>query len=185
ELDKFGEKSASNLLAAIEKSKHTTLSRFLYALGIRDVGETTANTLVEHLHTLPAIQHATLEQLEAVDNVGKVIAKRIVDFFQEPHNIEVIEQLLSPEIGIHWPQVTSSTNEIDSPLKGKTVVLTGTLSQLSREDAKAQLQALGVKVSGSVSKKTDYVIAGDNAGSKLTKAQALGVEIVDELTLLT
>lgn len=186
-LDKFGDKSASNLIAAIDKAKHTTLARFVFALGIRDVGETTAQTLAMHFRDFEAITKATPDELAQVDNVGQVIAQRIVNFFAEPHNQEVVAQLLSPSVGITWDPLPAPDEVavIDSPLAGLSVVLTGTLSTLSRDDAKEKLQQLGAKVVGSVSKKTDIVLAGDNAGSKLTKAESLGIRIMDEAEFLT
>lgn len=179
-LDRMGEKSANNALQSIEKAKNTTLSRFLFALGIRDVGETTAQTLANHFGTLDAIRQATLEQLQQVQDVGEVVANRIVRFWQEPHNVEVVDDLIAQ--GVNWQDVVQQ--EIaDNPLKDKTVVLTGTLTQLTRDQAKAILQQLGCKVAGSVSSKTDYLIAGEKAGSKLAKAQELGVKILTEQDL--
>lgn len=179
-LDRMGEKSANNALQSIEKAKNTTLSRFLFALGIRDVGETTAQNLANHFGTLDAIRQATFEQLQQVQDVGEVVANRIVRFWQEPHNVEVVDDLIAQ--GVNWQDVVQQ--EIaDNPLKDKTVVLTGTLTQLTRDQAKAILQQLGCKVAGSVSSKTDYLIAGEKAGSKLAKAQELGVKILTEQDL--
>ena len=176
-LERMGEKSAQNVLNSLEKAKQTTLPRFLFALGIRDVGESTALNLANHFGTLEAIQVATFEQLQAVQDVGEVVANRIVSFWKEPHNVAVVEDLQAQ--GIHW-QTVEKVEIADNPLKDKNVVLTGTLSQLTRDQAKALLQGLGCKVSGSVSSKTDYLIAGEKAGSKLTKAQELGVKVLSE-----
>ena len=183
-LDKVGEKLANNLINALQQSKSTSLNRFIFALGIPNVGEVTAENLVNQLGNLSAIENASLEQLQTVNDVGEVIAESIVDFFQEPHNRDVIEQLTSAEIGIHWPDVEIQALTIDSPFSGKTVVLTGTLSQLTRDDAKDKLKKLGAKVTGSVSKKTDLVIAGESAGSKLTKAEELGIKVIDEQEMI-
>ena len=176
-LERMGEKSAQNVLNSLEKAKQTTLPRFLFALGIRDVGESTALNLANHFGTLEAIQVATFEQLQEVPDVGEVVANRIVSFWKEPHNVAVVEDLQAQ--GIHW-QVVEKVEIADNPLKDKNVVLTGTLSQLTRDHAKALLQGLGCKVSGSVSSKTDYLIAGEKAGSKLAKAQELGVKVLSE-----
>lgn len=180
-LERMGEKSAQNALNSIEKAKNTTLARFLFALGIRDVGEATAQNLANHFGTLDNIRQATFDDLQAVQDVGEVVANRIVRFWQEPHNVEVVNDLIA--LGVNWADVVQQ--EIaDNPLKDKTVVLTGTLTQLTRDQAKAILQGLGCKVSGSVSSKTDYLIAGEKAGSKLTKAQELGVKILSEQDLV-
>lgn len=183
-LDKVGEKLANNLLGALDKSKNTSLNRFIFALGIPNVGEVTAENLVNQLGNLTAIENASLEQLQSVNDIGAVIAESIIDFFQEPHNRTVIDQLISEEIGIHWPDVEVQLLTTDSPFSDKTVVLTGTLSILTRDEAKAKLKQLGAKVTGSVSKKTDLVIAGEAAGSKLTKAQELGIKVIDEQELI-
>ena len=185
-LDKIGEKSANNLLNALNASKNTTLSRFIFALGIPNVGEVTAENLVNQLGNLSAIENASLEQLQTVNDIGVVIAESIIDFFQEPHNRNVIEQLTSEEINIHWQDVTPQTQTtiVDSPFSGKTVVLTGTLSLLTRDEAKNKLKQLGAKVTGSVSKNTDLVIAGEAAGSKLDKAQEFGIKVIDEQEML-
>ncbi len=179
-LERMGDKSATNLLTAIEKSKATTLPRFLFAIGIREVGEATALNLARHFGTLEAIEQADLETLQSVPDVGPIVAAHIHAFFRQSHNIEVIDKLIAA--GVHWPKV-ERVKEKAQPLAGKTFVLTGTLESMSRSEAKEKLQALGAKVSGSVSKKTDYVVAGADAGSKLTKAQALGVKILDEAAL--
>ncbi len=180
-LERMAEKSAANLLAALEKSKSTTLARFLFALGIREVGETTAQNLANHYRTLDAIMQADEEDLQTVPDVGPIVAVHVVTFFKQAHNREVIEQLLAQ--GVHWPIIEAVETE-SLPLAGKTVVLTGTLSKLGRSEAKEKLQALGAKVAGSVSKKTDLLIAGEAAGSKREKAEALGIEILDEEGLL-
>ncbi|WP_409500309.1 NAD-dependent DNA ligase LigA [Mannheimia glucosida] len=177
QLERMGEKSAQNALNSIEKAKNTTLPRFLFSLGIREVGEATALNLANHFGSLEAIRQATFEQLKEVQDVGEVVANRIVSFWQESHNVEVVEDLIAQ--GVRWENVVKA--EIaDNPLKDKNVVLTGTLTQLTRDEAKALLQSLGCKVSGSVSSKTDYLIAGEKAGSKLAKAQELGIQILSE-----
>ncbi|OOF78595.1 DNA ligase (NAD(+)) LigA [Rodentibacter caecimuris] len=176
-LERMGKKSAENALNSLEKAKHTTLARFIFALGIREVGEATALNLANHFKTLEALQHADFEQLQQVADVGEVVANRILAFWREPHNVEVVKDLL--EQGVHWETVEIKEVQ-DNPFKGKTIVLTGTLTQMGRNEAKALLQEMGAKVSGSVSAKTDFVIAGDAAGSKLTKAQELGVAILTE-----
>ena len=180
-LDRMGQKSAENLIQAINNSKTTTLPRFIYALGIREVGEATALALANYYKTLEAIESATQEDLQVVPDVGPVVAQHIVTFFAQEHNQEVLKKLL--DAGIHWPE-TIVKDMAQLPLAGKTVVLTGSLSSLARNDAKARLIELGAKVSGSVSKKTDLVIAGEKAGSKLTKAQELGIEVLDEEQML-
>ncbi|EMK3391555.1 NAD-dependent DNA ligase LigA [Vibrio parahaemolyticus] len=181
-LERMGPKSAQNIVNALEKSKLTTLPRFLYSLGIREVGEATAANLAQHFKSLEAIQAATEEQLIAVQDIGVVVAKHIATFFEEEQNQAVVQDLLVQ--GIHWPEVSAPEQGAALPLEGKTVVLTGTLSQFGRTEAKEALQSLGAKVTGSVSKKTDILFAGENAGSKLTKAQELGIEIKTEQDLL-
>lgn len=176
-LERMGTKSAENALASLEKAKNTTLARFIFALGIREVGEATALNLANHFKTLEALQNADLEALQQVADVGEVVANRILAFWHEPHNVAVVNDLIAQ--GVHWETV--ETKEVtENRFKGKTVVLTGTLTQMGRNEAKALLQEMGAKVSGSVSAKTDFVIAGDAAGSKLTKAQELGVTILTE-----
>lgn len=176
-LERMGTKSAENALASLEKAKNTTLARFIFALGIREVGEATALNLANHFKTLEALQNADLEALQQVPDVGEVVANRILAFWHEPHNVAVVNDLIAQ--GVHWETV--ETKEVtENRFKGKTVVLTGTLTQMGRNEAKALLQDMGAKVSGSVSAKTDFVIAGDAAGSKLTKAQELGVTILTE-----
>jgi DNA ligase (NAD+) len=181
DLERMGEKSAQNLLAAIVKSKHTTLARFIYALGIRNVGETTAKDLARHFGKLRILMDADEEQLQRVPDVGPVVAQSITAFLAEPHNREVIDQLRAA--GVQWPEHEGESAR-ELPLVGKTFVLTGTLPSMSREEAKEKLEALGAKVAGSVSKKTDYVVAGAEAGSKLDKARELGVPVIDEQQLL-
>ncbi|MEE1999926.1 NAD-dependent DNA ligase LigA [Alkalimonas sp. MEB108] len=176
-LERMAEKSATKLLQAIEAAKSTTLPRFIYALGIREVGEATALNLAQHFGDLNAIMQADETALQEVPDVGAVVAQHLAAFFQEPHNQQVIEALLA--VGMHWPAIELQAAS-EQPLAGQTVVLTGTLSSMGRDDAKARLQRLGAKVSGSVSKKTYAVIAGENAGSKLTKAAELDVAIWDE-----
>ncbi|QLQ63471.1 MULTISPECIES: NAD-dependent DNA ligase LigA [Providencia] len=183
-LDRMGPKSAQNLVDALNKSKQTTLARFIYALGIREVGEATAANLAAHYTTLEAVMAADEESLKTVQDIGHVVAKHVVNFFREPHNQAVIEDLLT-KASIHWPEVkVVNSAEIDSPFAGKTVVLTGSMSVLTRDEAKDKLVALGAKVSGSVSKKTDLVIAGEAAGSKLAKANELGIRVIDENELV-
>jgi len=180
-LDRMAEKSASNTLAAIEASKNTTLARFIFALGIRNVGEATAKDLARHFGGLNALMAADEGALQQVPDVGPVVAQSIVQFFAEPHNREVIAQLIAA--GVHWEEGAGSPIST-SPISGKTFVLTGTLPSLTRDEAKERIEALGGKVSGSVSKKTDFVVAGAEAGSKLVKAQELGVTVVDEAGLM-
>lgn len=179
-LDRMGPKSAQNVVDALEKAKATTFARFLYALGIREVGEATAANLAAHFGELDKLRSADEEALKEVQDVGEVVAKHVVNFFHEPHNQTVINDLID-NIGINWePVVVTKAEKIDSPFSGKTVVLTGSLHQLSRDEAKAKLVALGAKVTGSVSKKTDLVIAGEAAGSKLAKANELNIPVIDE-----
>ena len=180
ELERMAEKSASNIIEALKKSKETTLDRFIYALGIREVGDATARTLANHFGNLSAIRSATQEALEGVADIGPIMAKHIVTFFLQNHNQEVINDLLTA--GVHWQDVEIKTEQ---PLQGKTFVITGTLESMKREEAKQRLLELGAKVSGSVSKKTDYVIAGNEPGSKAEKARQLGVEILDEAGFLS
>ncbi|MFZ2853420.1 MAG: NAD-dependent DNA ligase LigA [Rhodocyclaceae bacterium] len=180
-LERMAEKSANNLLAAIERSKQTTLARFIYALGIRNVGEATAKDLARHFGSLARVLAADEAQLLQVNDVGPVVAQCLRQFFAEPHNIEVIEQLRAA--GVTWTEGEGVAPEA-SALAGKVFVLTGTLPALTREEAKELIEAAGGKVSGSVSKKTDFVVAGAEAGSKLEKAQTLGVAVIDEAQLL-
>ncbi|WP_077338756.1 NAD-dependent DNA ligase LigA [Pseudocolwellia agarivorans] len=175
-LERMGQKSAANLIAGMEKAKQTTLPKFIYSLGIREVGETTANNLAHHFLTFDALKNADEETLQSVPDVGVIVAKNIIQFFKQEHNIEVIADLTS---FMSWPEIKVASAD-EQPLLNKTFVLTGTLSQMGRNEAKAALQSLGAKVSGSVSAKTHYLVAGEKAGSKLTKAQDLGVEVLTE-----
>ena len=181
-LDRMGPKSAQNLIAALEKAKQTTFARFLYALGIREVGEATAANLAAHFCNLENLRAADIDALKSVPDVGDVVARHVRNFLSEEHNQKVIAAL---EKVISWPEPQQIiAEEIDSPFAGKTVVLTGSLTILSRDEAKDRLAALGAKVSGSVSKKTDLVIAGEAAGSKLAKAQELGITVIDEAEMI-
>ncbi|CNG71365.1 TPA: NAD-dependent DNA ligase LigA [Yersinia enterocolitica] len=181
-LDRMGPKSAQNLIVSLDKAKQTTFARFLYALGIREVGEATAANLAAHFRNLENLRAADIDALKSVPDVGEVVAKHVLNFLSEEHNQKVIEAL---EKVISWPEPQQIVaEEIDSPFAGKTVVLTGSLTILSRDEAKDRLTALGAKVSGSVSKKTDLVIAGEAAGSKLVKAQELGITVIDEAEMI-
>lgn len=180
-LDRMGEKSADNLLGALERAKTTTLARFLFALGIREVGEATAAALANHFGSIDALAGADLAAVQRVPDVGPVVASRVVEFFAEARNRDVIERLQAA--GVHWPAPRVSVSD-EQPLAGLTFVLTGTLETLAREDAEEALRGLGAKATGSVSKKTHYLIAGRDAGSKLAKAQSLGVPILDEAALV-
>ncbi|HJW26621.1 MAG TPA: NAD-dependent DNA ligase LigA [Rhodocyclaceae bacterium] len=180
-LERMGEKSARNLVAAIDKSRSTALGRFIYALGIRNVGEATARDLARHFGSLEALLAADEAGLQEVPDVGPVVAASVLAFFAEPHNREVIERLRAA--GVHWPEETVR-HDGPKPLAGKTLVLTGTLPTLKRDEAKALIEAAGGKVAGSVSKKTDFVVAGEEAGSKLETALALGRPVIDEAELL-
>ncbi|CAN7364153.1 NAD-dependent DNA ligase LigA [Cupriavidus necator] len=180
-LERMADKSAANLVAAIDASRETTMNRFIFALGIRHVGEATAKDLARHFGKLDALMAADEAALLEVNDVGPVVAQSIAHFFAEPHNVEVIEQLRAA--GVHWAE-SEPVAKAPAPLSGKTFVLTGTLPTMSREDAKELLEAAGAKVAGSVSKKTDYVVAGAEAGSKLDKAEALGVPVLDEAGML-
>jgi DNA ligase (NAD+) len=181
QLERMAQKSAQNLLDNLAHSKTTTLARFIYALGMRNVGEATAKDLAKHFGGLKAVMQAGIEELHAVNDVGPVVAESIINFFAEPHNQSVIAELI--HAGIHWPE-TDGKQAPSGHLVGKTFVLTGTLPNLSRDDAKELIEVAGGKVSGSVSKKTDYVVAGSDAGSKLDKAQELSLNILDEADLL-
>jgi len=180
-LERMAEKSAQNVLAAIEKSKQTTLPRFIFGLGIRHVGESTAKAFAKHFGNIKAIMDASLEQLQNVPDVGPVVAKSLRDFFDVPYNREVVEQLRAS--GVTWPEGEGAP-QTEQVLAGKTFVLTGTLPTLGRDEAKEMIEAAGGKVTGSVSKKTDYVVAGAEAGSKLDKAHELGVMVLDEAQLI-
>jgi len=177
-LDRFADKSAQNLLDSIQHARSTTLPRLIYALGIRHVGEATARDLARYFGALDPLMAASQEMLLEVNDVGPVVAESIVNFFSEPHNIEGIEQLRAA--GVSWPEGEPAPKAQQGVLAGRTVVLTGTLPSLSRDEAKAMLEAAGAKVAGSVSKKTDYVVAGAEAGSKLARAEELGVPVLDE-----
>lgn len=179
-LERMGEKSAENLVNALEQAKNTRFARFLYALGIREVGEATARSLALHFVDLDKLTAAKEDELIEIEDVGPVVAHHIYTFFQQTHNLDVIQRLL--DAGVKWPE--EKPVYADSTLAGKTIVLTGTLENLSRSEAKEKLLALGAKVAGSVSAKTDYVVAGRDAGSKLNKAQSLGIDVVDEATLI-
>src|SRR5690606_5937226 len=179
-LERMGRKSAQNLLTAIEKSKSTELQRFIYALGIREVGEATARTLAHHFGELELLMDATEEALQQVADVGPIVANHIQAFFAQSHNRETIAELR--ELGVHWQDLERSTQ--GDALAGKTVVITGTLATMSRDQAKAALLAMGAKVAGSVSGKTSFVVAGENAGSKLTNALALGIPVLNEDDLI-
>ncbi len=178
-LERMGEKSSQNVLDQIEKSKQTTFAKFIYAIGIREVGEATAKTLAQHFKTISALQHATTESLQKVPDIGPVVAQHIVNFFADKHNDLIIKKLM--DAGIHWPKVVEQSA---AALTGQTFVLTGTLASMSRDQAKEKLEAMGAKVAGSVSAKTNYVIAGAEAGSKLAKAEELGVKVIDEKQFL-
>ncbi len=179
-LPRMGEKSSENLVAALEKAKATTLERFIYALGIREVGEATAANLARHFGTLETLMAAEREALEAVDDVGPIVAAHVHTFFRQPHNRETIQALI--DAGLRWEEAEVEAGP--TPLEGQTWVLTGTMESMTRDQGKARLQALGAKVSGSVSKKTACLVAGEAAGSKLTKAEQLGVEVIDETTFI-
>ncbi len=180
ELERMGSKSAANLVAAIEKSKATTLPRFLYALGIANVGEATAHSLAQHFGKLDDLMAADEEQLQQVEDIGPVVARSLHTFFQQQHNRDVLQKLV--QAGVSWPALEKRKVET-LPLVGKTFVITGTLASMSRDDAKARLQTLGAKVSGSVSQKTDYLVAGADPGSKYDKAVELGITVLDDAAL--
>jgi DNA ligase (NAD+) len=181
-LERMADKSAQNLVDGLEKSKQTTLARFLYALGIRHVGETTAKDLAKHFGQLDRVLDASEAQLLEVNDVGPIVAQSIHTFFAQPHNREIVEQLRA--CGISWTESDGTADTTPKPLLGQTFVLTGTLPTLSRDAAKDMLEAAGAKVSGSVSKKTHSVVAGEEAGSKLDKAVELGVKVLDEAGML-
>jgi len=176
-LDRMGLMSAENLLAAVEASKTTTMAKFIYSLGIRSVGTTMSLAVQNHFKDFDVIRQADSDSLPVMESVGPAVAEYIINFFLEPHNQDVISALLAA--GINWPEVeTKSADEL--PLLGNTYVVTGTLTRMGRDDAKAHLQSLGAKVSGSVSSKTHALVAGEKAGSKLAKAEGLGVTVLDE-----
>jgi DNA ligase (NAD+) len=180
-LDRMAEKSATNMLQSLDNSKQTTLPRVVYGLGIRHVGEATAKDLAKHFGSLQAIMDASIEQLLTVNDVGPVVAHSLRAFFDQAHNREVVQQLRDG--GVHWEEFEPGAR-LDLPLSGHTYVITGTLPTLSREQAQVLLEQAGAKVAGSVSKKTTAVVAGEAAGSKLDKAIALGVPVLDEAALL-
>ena len=180
-LERMGEKSAKNLVSAIDKSRSTTLGRFIFALGIRNVGETTAKELARHYGSLDAILSATTDALQTVPDIGPIVARSIAEFFAEPHNRTVIQALR--DAGVHWPE-QEPVAEASGAFVGKNFVLTGTLPHMTRDEAKALIESQGGKVTGSVSKKTHYLIAGADAGSKLTKAESLDIPILDEAELV-
>lgn len=180
-MERMGEKSAQNLIQALENSKSTSLPRFLFSLGIREVGEATALNLVNAFGNLDKLKQADEETLVSVPDVGPIVANHIATFFKQQHNLEIIEALVAA--GVHWPDIEVKSDEA-LPLAGKTYVLTGTLTELTRDQAKQHLQALGAKVSGSVSKNSDAVVAGEKAGSKLAKAESLGVPVLDEKSFI-
>ena len=180
-LERMGNKSAENLVKALDKSKSTTLARFIFSLGIHDVGETTAQTLANHFATLDNLSSAKRDELLAIPDVGPAVSESILQFFKQKHNREVIKKLISA--GINWPAIKIKTDD-ELPLKDQTFVVTGTLASMGRDQAKTALQALGAKVTGSVSKKTNYVVVGENPGSKADKAESLGVEVLDEQAFL-
>jgi DNA ligase (NAD+) len=183
DLERMAEKSAQNLVASIEKSKQTTFARFLFALGIREVGEVTAAQLARSFTDIEQLMAAGEETLVEVRDVGPIVAKHVVSFFAQEHNRQVIKSLL--DAGIEWPKPEpDSAKAVDASLAGKTFVLTGTLGGLTRHEAKERIEALGGKVTASVSGKTDYVVAGESPGSKLKKAESLGVSILDEKGLM-
>jgi DNA ligase (NAD+) len=179
-LERMGEKSAQKLQASIAAARQTTLPRFLYALGIRDVGEATALGLAQYFKDLDALRRASKEEIQRVPDVGPVVAENVADYFADPDNAAMLERLLAA--GVTWPAIAAANTS--SELTGKTFVLTGTLTSMSREAAGEAIQKLGGKVSGSVSKKSDYVVAGAEAGSKLKKAEQLGIAVLDEAAFL-
>jgi DNA ligase (NAD+) len=181
-LERMALKSSQNLVEAINKSRETTLNRFIYSLGIREVGQATARNLALHFTELANISKASTEQLLEVADVGPIVADHIVSFFKEPHNQEIIKRLIS--LGVHWPEVKQAERQDESPFSGKTVVITGSFTTLKRDALKEQLLGLGAKVSGSVSKKTDYLLYGDAPGSKYQKALDLEVALLDEDALM-
>ena len=182
ELERFAEKSATKLIAAIERSKNTTLPRFLYALGIRDVGESTSAALAEHFASLDALAAADIEVIQETPDVGPVVAQHVYDFFQKRENREVVQRL--QQLGVHWPAIKRVAKDGRGPLAEQSFVITGTLSSMTRDDARDRIIALGGKSTDSVSKKTSYLVAGDAPGSKLKKAEALGVTVLDEAAFL-
>ncbi len=183
-LERMAEKSANNLVSALAASKQPALSRFIYALGIREVGETTAMNLANEFKTLSEIQKADFDHLIEVQDIGPIVAQHIVNFFQQQHNLDVIEQLLAAGIEVQEVKILAADDQANSVFSGKIVVITGTLPTLSRDEAKDKLLAAGAKVTASVSAKTDYLLAGEKAGSKMSKAEKLGVQVIDEASML-
>jgi DNA ligase (NAD+) len=179
-LERMAQKSAENLLHSIEASKQTTLPKFLYSLGIREVGEATAQTLANNFGNLDAVIAASIDQLLEIDEVGPIVARHIVDFFNNPDNLPIVEAVVAA--GVQWKDIDQSADSL--PLKGQTWVLTGTMETMSRAEAKDRLQEFGAKVAGSVSAKTHAVVAGPGAGSKLKKAQALEIQVLTEQSLI-
>jgi DNA ligase (NAD+) len=182
-LDRMAEKSASNLINALNASRHTTLPRFLFALGIREVGEVTARTLAEWFRNLDTLKTADEMTLQTAPDIGPTVARHVFTFFRQSHNLEVLQRLV--DAGIHWDAMPERIEAEALPFAGKTFVITGTLDSLSREEAKALVHSLGGKAAGSVSAKTDYVVAGADPGSKLSKAQALDIPVLDEAAFLS
>jgi DNA ligase (NAD+) len=182
ELERMGEKSAQKLQAAIMAAKHTSLPRFLYALGIRDVGEATALALAQYFRDIAALRRAGEDEIQRVPDVGPVVAKNVAAYFQDSENSGIVDRLLAG--GITWPEPAPAAADADAELAGKIFVLTGTLQALTRDAAEEAIVRLGGKVSGSVSKKTNYVVAGTEAGSKLKKAEQLGIAVLDEAAFL-
>ncbi len=180
--ERMGDKSADNLVNAIDASKATTLARFLFALGIREVGEATAASLASHFGSLPAIESAPVDDLTKVADVGPIVAQRVRSFFDEQHNVDVVRRL--QDSGVHWADSDPMTVANDGALSGKVFVITGTLPTMTRDQAKSLIIQQGGKVTGSVSSKTDFLVAGEKAGSKLSKAQQLEIQILDEAALL-
>ena len=177
-MERLAQKSAQNLVDALARSKDTTLARFLYALGIGQVGETTAQQLAASFGSLDAIMSASADELIEVQDIGPIVAENIRTFFRQPHNVEVIRKLIAA--GVRWPQAKLKVDTASQKLAGKTFVLTGTLEAMTRDEAKAKLQSLGAKVTTSVSAKTDYVIIGIDPGSKAVRATQLGINTLDE-----
>lgn len=184
ELERMGQKSATNLVEAIEKSKSNSLERLLFGLGIRHVGEKAAKILAAHFETIEALQQATVEELVTIHEIGDKMADSVVSYFDNDDVQQLLQKLQAVGVNMKFTGKKINVSDIDSFFAGKTVVLTGKLTQLTRNEAKAKLEALGATVAGSVSKKTDLVVAGEDAGSKLAKAEQLGIEVWDEARLV-
>ena len=182
DLERMADKSSENLLDAIEGSKSTTLARFLFALGIRDVGRVTAESLARHFGSLEALRNADGEALQEVPDVGEIVARRVREFFQRPENVRIVEALVAH--GVKWPEAEASPVASTGPLRGKTLVLTGTLDGMTRDEARERIAGAGGRVTASLSKKTDYLVAGANPGSKLAKARDLGIEVLEQSQFL-